>query len=65
MLFLKVLFFVVVVLLVVYIIRLLRKQFIPDKNQCPKCKGKGYYMATRGREWCEMCHGTGKINRDK
>lgn len=28
-------------------------------NACPTCEGKGYWLATRGREPCHKCRGTG------
>ena len=37
------------------------------KNQCPKCRGEGYYWSDDGElgenEWkCERCKGAGRID---
>lgn len=34
---------------------------VAEKNMCPRCEGKGYWLGTREREQCDMCFGTGKV----
>ena len=43
---------------------LLKKAFPPsDFKKCGKCEGKGYWLALRGRESCDVCKGSGKVPR--
>ena len=49
-----------VVLLIIYF--LLKRLFVPsDFKKCGKCDGKGYWVALRGRETCDVCRGAGRV----
>ena len=37
------------------------KYFTPKGKVCPKCQGKGWWMATRGKETCDYCGGIGRV----
>ncbi len=43
---------------------LVKKLVTPsDYKRCGKCEGKGYWIALRGRETCDVCKGAGRILR--
>jgi len=49
-------------ILIVYF--LLKKVLVPsDFKKCGKCEGKGYWIALRGKESCDVCKGAGKVPR--
>ena len=51
-----------VVLIGAYFI--LKRLFAPsDYKKCGKCEGKGYWIALRGRETCDVCKGAGRVPR--
>ena len=44
---------------------LLKRLFQPsDWKRCGKCEGKGYWIALRGRETCDVCKGAGRVPRE-
>lgn len=58
---------ILVVIFLVGFIGYLIKTFAGNfstKGQCPKCKGQGYWIGTRGRERCDLCRGSGKAVED-
>ncbi|MCR9289488.1 MAG: hypothetical protein NXI23_19110 [Bacteroidetes bacterium] len=36
---------------------------VVQRDQCPRCEGKGYWLGMRERERCNECFGTGKLQR--
>ncbi len=36
---------------------------VVEKDMCPRCEGKGYWWGTREKEQCDMCFGTGKLQK--
>jgi len=64
----KLVIFAVAVLVVAYLIKTTAQLFLSPKkpkNSCPKCEGKGYWIGTRGREWCDWCKGSGKLTQQE
>ena len=37
--------------------------FPPDYVSCGRCQGRGYWEGTRRKEDCDVCNGSGKIQR--
>jgi DnaJ-class molecular chaperone len=59
----RLLLVVVVVGLAFFII----KSFLStaDTVRCSRCEGKGFWYGARGKEKCDWCKGSGRLNREK
>jgi DnaJ-class molecular chaperone len=61
---------VVRLLLVVIVVGLaffIIKSFLStaDAVRCSRCEGKGFWYGARGKEKCDWCKGSGRLNREK
>lgn len=58
----RLLFFILALAVIYFLVR----KFFPasDYKKCDKCEGKGYWVALRGRESCDVCSGSGKVSRN-
>lgn len=62
MMIFRILLFAAVIGAVIYAVNLLLNpsEFV----RCQKCKGKGYWLSTRGlKDTCDDCGGVGKVKR--
>lgn len=58
----RLLLVVIVIGLAFYVIKSFLSQ--SDTVRCSRCDGKGFWYGARGKEKCDWCKGSGRLNRD-
>lgn len=46
-----------------FLVKAILPKLLAAGKRCPKCEGQGWWPGNKVRERCDMCKGTGRIER--